>query len=315
MVCGSQKAGEVVTVELRDNGGGQLVMRGLASRTEIWYPIGAGIEEKVCAKAFVRTLNNKPDVCLNLGHGQGGSGLPLARTTARNGGKPSLFLEETREGLAVEAILSIQDPEIVSLRAKAEHCDLQMSFCFKCDQDKWSADLTKREILAANLSRGDVAICAFGANEHTELTISERAASSVAERRSFADRLAGRVAGPQFGWRGNSSACEKCGGALNCSNCELGARTYATPVASTATDGRSIVGNPRLDAYRRKALALSPGALPNSSEQYLRRAVSAEERRKANEDFARKARLMQDWRDGISATASARREREERGHR
>jgi len=277
-----------VNVELRDSGG-KLVLEGLASRTGVWYPISGSVEEMVCPGAFLRTLHQKPpvDVALRIEH----SNLPLARTTSRSG-DPSLRLEErTGQGLWVTAQLNPKDPEVQSLRAKSEHTDLQMSFAFKCDKDRWNEpEYTRREILQVNLARGDVAITCFGASETTEMSISERSDTTVAERRAYADRLAGRVAGPQFGFRANGSMCETCGGALGCSNCE-GDGTGAVPALSTAVDGRSaLYGLPSMDSYRRKA------GIGGTSETFLRAQIVKENRRKEDADLERRRVMLADWR-------------------
>jgi HK97 family phage prohead protease len=266
-------------------------MEGLASRTEVWYPISGGVEEKVVKGAFLRTLNQRPpvDCALRVEH----SNLPLARSTSKSG-EPSLKLEERTEGLWAIATLNPRDPEVQSLRAKAEHTDLQMSFAFRCDRDRYNEDYTRREILEVNLARGDVAICCFGASETTELSISERSDTTIAERRSFAERLSGRVAGPQLGWRASSTTCEQCGGALGCPNCEPDG-TYPTPITSVSTDGRSVVGSVRLTDFRRKALALSPSAFPSDPERFLRKQIAAEDRRREMADLARRKRLTDDW--------------------
>lgn len=298
MVRGAQKAGEVVTVELRDNGSGKLVMEGLASRVEVWYPISGGVEEKVVKNAFRRTLNQQPpvDVALRVEH----SNLPLARSTSKNG-EPSLKLEERAEGLWAIAQLNPRDPEVQSLRAKSEHTDLQMSFSFRCTSDRYNEDYTRREILEVNLARGDVAICCFGASETTELSITERGASTLEERRAYADRLSGRVAGPHLGWRSNGATCETCGGALGCPNCESDG-TYPAPPVSTATDGRSALdGLPSMDSYRRKA------GIGGKVETALRRSIVEENQRKDNAEYERRAQLMRDWREGVTVSESARR--------
>jgi hypothetical protein len=99
-------------------------------------------------------------------------------------------------------------------------------------------------VLEVNLSRGDVAICAYGANEHTGLTITEREVSSstIEERRAYSELLSGRVAGPGAVLRAVEGVCDRCGGerAFTCPNCEPDGTTPA-PIASAVTDGRSAL--------------------------------------------------------------------------
>ena len=68
-----------MTLELREQPGGAVQLEGIASRTNVWYPVGP-IEELIEPGAFRRSLAADPDVMLLVGHGDGGLGLPLART-------------------------------------------------------------------------------------------------------------------------------------------------------------------------------------------------------------------------------------------
>jgi len=236
-------------VELRDAPNGALIMHGLASRTETWYPIGGAQEEVVRKGAFARTLSEAPDVALRVEH----SNLPLARSTSKSG-KPTLTLSENDEGLVFRAELNPRDSDVQDLRAKAEHTDLQCSFAFRCNRDRWDAEMERREVLEVNLHRGDVAICAFGANESTGLTIAERGAgSTLEERRAVADRLSGRVIGPVVG----RSTCARCGGSgtieLRCPSCSNAEGDGEPPAISgtVAADGRSLLST--ITARNRRA--------------------------------------------------------------
>jgi len=180
-----------MSLELRESANGRVVLRGLASRTDVWYPIGRDQQELIRPGAFGRTLAEGPDVCLRIEH----SALPLARSTSKTG-TPSLELSEGSEGLHFTASLNLADPDVQSLRAKAENVDLQCSFAFRCNADSWDDRMERREVHEVNLHKGDVSIVAYGANEQTSVAISERGASTLEERRACADRLAGRVAGP-----------------------------------------------------------------------------------------------------------------------
>ncbi len=80
-------------------------LRGYAALTSSPYQVydrAGSFMEELLPGCFKRTLNSKPgpDVVLNVGHGEAGSGIPLARTV--NG---TLRLEEDSRGLRVDADL------------------------------------------------------------------------------------------------------------------------------------------------------------------------------------------------------------------
>jgi HK97 family phage prohead protease len=181
-------------VEIREAADGKLTLRTLASVTGVWYPIGGGVQEKMVPGCFTRTLKNQPppDVALRLEH----DGLPIARSTSKTG-SPTLQLSEVDDGLLGVADLNPRDPDVQSLRAKAEHLDLQASFAFRCNRDAWSDDLMRREVLEVNMHEGDLSIVAFGANSQTTVAVDARgSAFTLEQRKALADRLRGRVAGP-----------------------------------------------------------------------------------------------------------------------
>ena len=124
------------------------------------------------------------------------SALPLAHT---KGG--TLQLSEDQTGLLTVANLNERDPHVQSLRAKAENSPLQMSFAFRCNKDSWNEDRSRREVIEAGLHKGDVSIVCYGANEATSLSIDARAgASSLEQRRLFAERIRGYTGGPKWGF-------------------------------------------------------------------------------------------------------------------
>ena len=147
--------------------GEPLVLRGHAALTGVWYPVGS-FEEMLRPGCFGRTLGESPDVVLNLMHGRGGTGLPLARTTAG-----TLTLTEDQRGLFLEARLDPDDPDSQLLVRKLARGDLngEASFAFNAANQRWSEDYTRRTILTATLHKGDVSVVDFGANENTSVGI------------------------------------------------------------------------------------------------------------------------------------------------
>lgn len=119
--------------------------------------------ERLAPGAFTRTLTEAPDVVLNLNHGMGGTGLPMARTKSG-----TLQLVEDSVGLRVHAVLDVNDPDVQAILPKMRRGDLdEMSFAFRVNDQVWSDDYTDRTITEVNLARGDVSIVSFGANPAT----------------------------------------------------------------------------------------------------------------------------------------------------
>jgi HK97 family phage prohead protease len=189
-------------VELREDLPGKLVLRGYASVSERWYLVGRMFEEKVKRGTWRKALSEGPDTVLVQDHG----GLAYARTKTPSG-TPSLLLSETDRGLFCEAFLDASAPRVQDLRSTSENAGLQMSVGFVCSKDRWNEDRTRRELLEANVDRGDVTVTNYGANEATAATISERGEQGEAERRAYVESLAGsreqRMC-PDFELRGRS---------------------------------------------------------------------------------------------------------------
>ena len=154
-------------MEIREDSDGNWTLTGYASVTESPYEVGF-YTERIARGAFKRTLKNEPDVVLLFNHGDGGSGLPLART---KGG--TLILEEDRNGLYVEAHLDPQDPDAQLLQRKMARGDLdgQMSFAFQAIDQDWSDDYSERTLRSVEINRGDVSIVTQGANPATSSVI------------------------------------------------------------------------------------------------------------------------------------------------
>jgi phage head maturation protease len=169
------------TVELREATPGKLVLRGFASVSEVWYPVGR-FEEKMRRGTWRRMLGGEgPDTVLLEDH----DGLGLARTKTPSG-EPSLILDEPDgRGLRCEAFLDATAPRVQDLRSTAENCGLQMSVGMLVQDDEWDADGSRREIKAATVHRGDVTCCNFGANQAASAVISERSKVGEIERREL----------------------------------------------------------------------------------------------------------------------------------
>ena len=154
--------------EIRSTTDGGLRFSGYASMTERSYKVGK-FEETFARGAFKRTLNESPDVVLLINHGEGGSGLPIARTSSG-----TLTLSEDARGLKVDADLDPADPDVQALEPKMRRGDLnEMSFAFKATDDEWSDRDTKRLVRSATIHRGDVSIVTRGANSATTASLRE----------------------------------------------------------------------------------------------------------------------------------------------
>ncbi len=162
--------------EMRERQDGLLRFYGYASLTECDYDVGF-YTETVKRGAFKRTLSENPDVSLLLDHGDAGSGLQIARTTAGN-----LWLEEDDKGLLVKAELDPDDPDVELLARKMQRklLDGQMSFAFQATDDTWSDDYTRRTLRAVSIHRGDVSIVTQGANAGTVAVLRSRAGATSA---------------------------------------------------------------------------------------------------------------------------------------
>lgn len=146
--------------------GSVLKFSGYASLTETPYPVSF-YTETIKRGAFKQTLGQSPDVQLLINHGEGGSGMPIART-----GKNMTLVEDAR-GLKVDADLDPEDPDVQLLARKMKNGLIdQMSFAFQCtDNDAWNPDYTERNIKSVSIHRGDVSVVNQGASEATTASI------------------------------------------------------------------------------------------------------------------------------------------------
>lgn len=157
--------------ELRAEGN-TLAFRGYASLFDVGYemyggPDKGGWTEYVDSGAFTRTLAAKPDVVLNINHGEGGTGLPLARTTSG-----TLELRTDKKGLEPRASLDLRDPDVQALQVKVERGDVdQMSFAFRTIRQEWNNDEEERRLLEVSMDRGDVSIVTNGAQPKTSVQL------------------------------------------------------------------------------------------------------------------------------------------------
>lgn len=148
-------------MELRESDG-VLNLTGVASATERSYDMG-WYQETIKRGSFAKTLSEKPDVQLLIGH----EGLPLARTTSG-----TLQLREDGAGLSVDAQLNPEDPDVQRLAPKMARGDVtEMSFGFRVIRQNWDDTFENREISEVSLDRGDVSVVAYGANPFTSTNL------------------------------------------------------------------------------------------------------------------------------------------------
>jgi uncharacterized protein len=177
-------------VLVRAEGSGDLTLSGVASRTGVWYEVG-WYREMIQPGAFKRQLGQTPgpDVALLLQHGDAGSGLPMARTTAN-----TLDLFEDERGLGFVANLDPQDPDTQLLARKLERGDMdgQMSFAFTCPAggDSWNEDFTERIISQCSIHRGDISAVVNAASPTTYSAINAEPVSRGRRSSDWAVRIA-----------------------------------------------------------------------------------------------------------------------------
>lgn len=128
-----------------------------------WYGI---YDEVVRAGAFRQTLNQSDlDVPFVIVHDQIRR---IARTIMG-----TLHLEETPEGLHVQADLDMGDADVKYIVPKLIPNDTghslvdEMSFSFRIIKGVWAPDYMQYDIEQVDLHRGDVAIVGYGANPYT----------------------------------------------------------------------------------------------------------------------------------------------------
>lgn len=149
--------------ELRSSdGGNSLTFTGYASVfnrsytvSDMWGPFN----ESVSQGAFRDSLAQGADVPFKINH----EGMTLARTKSG-----TLILAEDSTGLHVEARLDPANPQVLALRSAMERGDIdEMSFAFRCTDEKWSEDWMHRTVTGADIHKGDVSVVNYGANPAT----------------------------------------------------------------------------------------------------------------------------------------------------
>ena len=174
-------------IELREASDG-FTLHGLASRTEVAYPVG-GYDEVIRRGAFRATLAESPSVVLTLNHSRGGTA-PLASTVSG-----TLRLAETYDGLEVNADLDPERSDARDIALAVKRGDLaDMSFAFQVVSQHWSSDFTKREIKEVDLAKGDVSLVDFGANPSTSAMM-RADQMTLEQRRAAAEKLGTELRG------------------------------------------------------------------------------------------------------------------------
>jgi uncharacterized protein len=178
-------------VEFRSTPTGELVLTGFASVYGVPYDVGGMFTETMKRGCAKRSIADNTDCSLLIEH----AGLSLARTRSPSGGEPTLKLSEPEEkGLFCEGRLDPRNPRVQELRSVSEHTGLGMSVGMRVNDDRWSKDLTEREILSASFV--DVTACTFPANPATSMGIDERAGTykvTPEERSAFVQGMKGQV--------------------------------------------------------------------------------------------------------------------------
>jgi HK97 family phage prohead protease len=150
--------------------GDEFIVRGYASLFDSPYPVGGGPDaggwlETVDRRAFDVTLGAKPDVHFLINH----EGVTLARTKSG-----TLNLATDSKGLIAEARIDRRDPAGASLEVKMQRGDLdEMSFAFRTVRQSWNDDYTDRRLVEVNIDKGDVSVVNNGANEQTNIRITD----------------------------------------------------------------------------------------------------------------------------------------------
>lgn len=170
---------------------GKLRFNGYAAlfddRIEIGDVERNGFYEILRPGAFKRCLKGQGfDCILNVGHGDSASGLPIARVSAG-----TLRLREDATGLLCEADLDPEDPDVqlVSVKMRNGSLDGQMSYAFRCGQDKFDEETRTRELLEVSIAKGDVSIVTYGANSNTSSSLRSRTPPRVETHAEHVARL------------------------------------------------------------------------------------------------------------------------------
>ena len=237
-----------------DNRSGNPVVEGLACATNRPYAMAdpAGpFTEIVQGGAFAQTLTQRPDVTLNLDHGAGGSGLPMARTTAG-----TLAVGEDGRGLWFRGQLDPDDPDTKQLVRKMARGDLNgsASFAFRVAPggQSWSEDYAVRTITAVDLNMGDVSIVTHPASPYTSASI----ASGVLDNPSMVGAGRSSVATWTREQRRRAAAAIGDRVVVECRGWSI--------TAGTGRSSRGVPFLPSYDAWARQRLAQRSGGDPST---------------------------------------------------
>jgi len=154
---------EGLAVELRGDGQGPVLRGHAAVFNQLSADLG-GFREQVAPGAFADALQD--DVRLLVNH----QGLPLARTASK-----TLKLAEDGRGLAIEAELDPEDPDVRALLPKMKRGDVsQMSFGFavRPNGQDWAKDDEGRVVRTLKKVRlFDVSVVTFPAYAATDVAV------------------------------------------------------------------------------------------------------------------------------------------------
>jgi HK97 family phage prohead protease len=279
---------------------------GYASLTEVSYDMGH-YSEVVARGAFSKSLSERPDVQMLINHGEGGSGMPIART-GRN-----MTLDEDSRGLRVDADLDPEDSDVQLLARKMSGGLIdQMSFAFRAERQSWSDDYSARRILEANIHRGDVSVVNQGASPTTSATIIDgvRSAAVAAggrsmrpERKALAEALGAAVVlemrnitlgGRDYDLRASSLSGLTVARSATPSPVALDVATIAAnEAAEYRLSTRSKYTQREIDKLGKQGKAFGPDAkghfsYPCADQEDLRRAIRAVGRGSASHNTIRK---------------------------
>jgi hypothetical protein len=89
--------------------------------------------------------------------------MTLARTKSG-----TMDLAEDSTGLHVTARLDPTNPQVQALRSAMDRRDIdEMSFAFRVTDERWNESWDVRDILGADINKGDVSAVNYGANPYT----------------------------------------------------------------------------------------------------------------------------------------------------
>jgi HK97 family phage prohead protease len=167
---------------------GDLYFTGLASSTDSPYEMFDAFgpyHEVMRSGAFMSSLalGQQLDVPLVIQHDDVRR---LARTSIPAGMPGHLSLSETPQGLMCSAQLDPNDPDVQYIVPKIRSGLMkEMSIRFVISSGEWSPDMSEFVINSADIQRGDVSICGFGANPQTYAAMRNQPMGEAEQRRLY----------------------------------------------------------------------------------------------------------------------------------